>query len=992
MPTTLRRPRSPQLLVTSIGLLALLGAPRSSEAAILSGFSSTGREAIGPGVFHDQGGLRTTGGGQAVHIVEVDLGAGPVTLEAALSNDLAIGLERVSSIARRANREAHRVIAAINGDIWTVSSATGAQAPRGVHVQDGELMVDGSASSPAFALLSDGRAQAGLVAVNTMVTFPDGEVFSVTRINQLRGTNDLVLYTPRFGPSTATNASGTEVVLTGATLPLRTTMTTTATIAEVRPGIGDTPIAPGTLVLSGGGYWEPYLAGLPVGTTVTIQTAITTGWENATQIVSGRETLVRAGAVSIVPYPSTANEQHPRTAVGVTASGDVVLVTVDGRQSDYSTGMTLPDLAQLMLSRGAVDAINLDGGGSTTMAVRLPGDSDVTVVNSPSDGRERAVANALLVVGTAPTGPLALADVRPAEATLFTGGTATFAVRGMDTNFNPVAIDPASVAWTVEGGIGTVDASGRFVASTAGSGAVRATIGGVTDTALVTVLADRTPPAVGAPLARYSPGGLLGATYAPLTVGWSAVDRDSGVAGYELEQRVADGPWQPVRLASPTATSAVVLVRPFLATQFRVRASDRVGNVSAWVAGPLLRPVVYPETVRTASYDAAWRTSFSAGYAGGTAKYASRTGATMRYRFTGTALAWLAMRGPTRGAATVWVDGRYAGTVDLYAPSRSFRRIVFTRAWPEPGYHTFEIRVRGTPGRPTVDVDGILIATAPPVTSSPPPPPSIGTTTATLVGAGDIASCGLTADTATATLVASIPGTVFTAGDNAYESGTPSEFQNCYHPTWGRVKDRTRPSPGNHDYVTAGAAGYFGYFGTAAGQAGQGWYAYDAGTWRVYALNSNCAEIGGCGPGSAQEQWLRADLAANPRQCVAAYWHHPVFSSGAHGGSSEMAAIYAALYEAGAEVVVTGHDHDYERFAPQRPDGTADAARGIRQFVVGTGGASLRAFRTVAPNSEVRNSSTHGVLKLTLGSTGYAWEFVPVAGKTFRDAGSGACH
>jgi hypothetical protein len=156
-------------------------------------------------------------------------------------------------------------------------------------------------------------------------------------------------------------------------------------------------------------------------------------------------------------------------------------------------------------------------------------------------------------------------------------------------------------------------------------------------------------------------------------------------------------------------------------------------------------------------------------------------------------------------------------------------------------------------------------------------------------------------------------------------------------------------------------------------------------------LNSNCAKVG-CGVGSEQEQWLRADLATSPRACVLAYWHHPRFSSGEHGNDEVTAPLWDALYQAGAEVIINGHDHDYERFAPQTPAGTADNARGIRQFVVGTGGASLRSFGTVRANSQVRNSTTHGVIKLTLSPTGYAWQFVPIAGKTFADSGTGTCH
>ncbi|MDQ3870194.1 MAG: metallophosphoesterase, partial [Chloroflexota bacterium] len=262
-----------------------------------------------------------------------------------------------------------------------------------------------------------------------------------------------------------------------------------------------------------------------------------------------------------------------------------------------------------------------------------------------------------------------------------------------------------------------------------------------------------------------------------------------------------------------------------------------------------------------------------------------------------------------------------------------------------------------------------------------------------LVGAGDISTCANDGDEATAKLLDAIPGTVFTAGDTTYESGTDTEFASCYDASWGRHKARTRPSVGNHEYLTAGASGYFSYFGPAAGDPAKGYYAYDLGAWRIYAINSNCSKIGGCGTTSAQYSWLKNDLAANPRTCVAAYWHHPRFSSGQHGNFTSMQPIWQALYDAGAELVVNGHDHDYERFAPQRPDGTQEDAYGIREIVAGTGGKNHYGFAGAAvANSEVRNSDTYGVLKLTLHAASYDWQFVPEAGKTFTDSGSTVCH
>src|SRR3990172_4070962 len=254
------------------------------------------------------------------------------------------------------------------------------------------------------------------------------------------------------------------------------------------------------------------------------------------------------------------------------------------------------------------------------------------------------------------------------------------------------------------------------------------------------------------------------------------------------------------------------------------------------------------------------------------------------------------------------------------------------------------------------------------------------------VGAGDIANCSGNNDESTAKLLDVIAGTVFTLGDNVYPDGTAAQFTDCYGPTWGRHKDRTRPSPGNHDYHTAGASGYFGYFGAAAGDPAKGYYSYNLGAWHIISLNS---EIG-YAAGSAQEQWLRTDLAANNSMCTLAYWHHPRFSSGQHGNSSRSQAFWQALYDFEADVILNGHDHTYERFAPQNPSGQADP-KGIREFVVGTGGAGLYPFPNIQPNSEVRNNTTHGVLKLTLHTTSYDWQFVPIAGQTFTDSGSANC-
>jgi hypothetical protein len=260
------------------------------------------------------------------------------------------------------------------------------------------------------------------------------------------------------------------------------------------------------------------------------------------------------------------------------------------------------------------------------------------------------------------------------------------------------------------------------------------------------------------------------------------------------------------------------------------------------------------------------------------------------------------------------------------------------------------------------------------------------------VGAGDIADCTTTSAATsgaeqTAKLLDGIAGTVFTLGDNVYDAGTAAQFSNCYDPTWGRHKARTRPAPGNHEYDTSGAAPYYSYFGANAGSAGLGYYSYDIGnSWHIVSLNS---EVDASAT-SVQAQWLRDDLANSSAPCTLAYWHKPLFSSGQHGNLPNTQELWRILHQYGADVVLNGHDHDYERFAPQDPYGNPDP-NGIREFVVGTGGAERRSFSVIRPNSEIRDYSTFGVLKLTLHATSYDWQFVPVAGATFTDSGTGTC-
>jgi hypothetical protein len=254
----------------------------------------------------------------------------------------------------------------------------------------------------------------------------------------------------------------------------------------------------------------------------------------------------------------------------------------------------------------------------------------------------------------------------------------------------------------------------------------------------------------------------------------------------------------------------------------------------------------------------------------------------------------------------------------------------------------------------------------------------------------------------TANLISSIgPAAVLPLGDNQYYCGGLAAFQQSYALSWGGFLPITHPSVGNHEYLTsggtdcnagnAGANGYFSYFGSAAGQRGQGYYSYDVGSWHLIALNSSCSSAGGCGTTSPQGRWLANDLATHHNACTLAYWHIPLYSSGGRANANSRP-FWQLLYDNDADLILSAHDHTYERFAPQTPNTTVDNTRGIREFIVGTGGANHTSFVTTAANSEVRNDTTFGVLKVTLRASSYSWQFVPEAGASFTDSGTTSCH
>lgn len=258
-----------------------------------------------------------------------------------------------------------------------------------------------------------------------------------------------------------------------------------------------------------------------------------------------------------------------------------------------------------------------------------------------------------------------------------------------------------------------------------------------------------------------------------------------------------------------------------------------------------------------------------------------------------------------------------------------------------------------------------------------------------LFAGGDISSCGNTFDDETAALAGSESAAIALLGDTVYPHGSIEDFRDCFQPSWGQLKDRIRPAVGNHEYETGNAEAYFSYFGAAAGEPGQGYYSYDLGKWHVIVLNSNCTEVS-CSADSPQMEWLAADLSEHTNLCTIAYYHHPRWSSGLHGSDTKVQGIWETLSDAKVDVVLSAHDHGYERFAPLDRIGEP-ALNGTREFVVGTGGRSLYAFRQIETGSELRLAKYYGLLRLELHRDGYSWKFLSTEGQA-RDQGFDRCH
>ncbi len=687
-------------------------APSATVATASSSALAAATESlVAPGVTWSSGSWATADGAQAVQLVEVDPADPAISLETAFPAAGVDARQTVRKQALRVSRDGHRVVAAINGDIWNTDDASHTRSPIGLQVRHGELLTAAAKARPTLGFGTDEVARLGDVAVTGSVTMPDGTTtLVIDRINKPRRSGDLVLYTRRWGPSTSTLANGAEVVLTGAALPLRVAGTWTGTVAKVVKAGGDVTIPAGALVLSGHGAAATTIRSLAIGSTVTVSTSVTAGWEDVVEAIGGREWLVEDGAVGIRPVSSVTTRVHPRTAVGVRSDGRLLLATVDGRQPGYSVGMTAADLAAMLIAEGAINAIMLDGGGSTTALVRRPGDIEASLVDRPSAGYERAVDNALLVVSSVATGPLASLILRPSSRTMVVGQAASFSAHGVDLAMNGIPIAASAVAWSMTGSGATLSSGGRFQAHEPGSATVTAAAAGLTGASDMAIVADTFPPVAPDPDLRLRRGGTVEAGSVPVTVSWAAAtDIGTGVAGYELRRRFSGGPWTDVALPSLTSRSVRQRLPPGTAVQYQLRATDRSGNVGVWQSAAGLSIRMAAEDASAAHYAGRWRKRSASAYVGGAVRMARAAGAKATLTFSGKQIAWIAVRGPARGSARVAVDGSRVGLVGLRSSTVRFRKAAFVSAWMPSGSHRISVRVSGTAGHPRVDVDGFVI-------------------------------------------------------------------------------------------------------------------------------------------------------------------------------------------------------------------------------------------------------------------------------------------
>jgi hypothetical protein len=647
-----------------VTLVSWSATPRWASASIHTGFTPERAFDVAPGVQHARGSVLVNQGARRdVSVVSVNAQHPGIDLRLSQADDLASKRETVLDQALAYSQEGRRVVASVNGSLFsyvydgTANSGFGI----GFNVSDGELVNAGRLGRPgpsaAFGINELGEPIIGTPDPVITLTLPSADQVPIDRINQKRQPGRAVLYTPKMGATTMTDALGIEYVIDGFDLPLTPAGTYSGTVTEVRQGLGNTPIGPGQVVLSVSASAPAWPVSLQVGDTVTVDVSVAAGWQSVSQAVGGRDLLV-AGGASVVPAPDT-DGSHPRTAVGIRADDSVFLVTAADK--DLAKGMTLTDLAQLMIDMGAVDALNLDGGGSMQMAVREPGDVEASAITPPeAEDAFRPVSNALQVVSTAPTGQLANLVVDPEQATVAINTPISFEAKAQDSALNGVAPPTDMLQWSVSPANGgkasepidqPTPTTATFSLPKAGDYVVTLRADEMAATADVTAAVDLAPPTVTNLVASLPVGGSVSQQGASLLIGWSVQD-DIGVTDVEVQKRINKQTWQPLS-GEPSAIAAQLEVGYGDTMRFRVRASDASGNVSQWVTSAAYRLRLVNDTNRRVATSGTWERIQDTDALRGQYLSTQEQGATATMAFRGLQVAIVGNRGPTLGVADV---------------------------------------------------------------------------------------------------------------------------------------------------------------------------------------------------------------------------------------------------------------------------------------------------------------------------------------------------
>ena len=885
-----------------------------------------------------------------------------------------------------------------------------------------------AAGSATITATSEGKSGSAAVTVTTVpvaavAVTPASPSVQVGQTAQLTATPQDANGNPLSGRTVTWTSSNQAVATVNATGLVTGAAAGAATITATSEGKSGTAAVTVTPVPVASVAVTPASASIQTGGTIQLTatpkdangkplTGRTVAWTSANGAVATVSTsgLVTGVATGTTTITATSEGQSGTSSVAV-SNAPVASVDVSPAAASLQVSQTLQLTATPKDANGGpLSGRAVTWASSNTAAATVGGSGLVTAVGAgaatiTATSEGQSGASSITVTNV----PVASVAVSPATASVAAGLTVQLTATPKDANGNPLS--GRAVAWTSSNAaVATVDASGLVTAVAAGSATITATSEGQSGTAAISVTpAPVASVAVTPPSASVNEGTTVQLTATPKdangnplsgrVVTWASSNTTVATVSASglVTGKVAGSATITATSEGQSGTSAITVVRVPVAavTVTPASASVNEGNAVQLTATPKDANGT-PLTGRTVTW-ASDNTTVATVSATGlvTGKVAGSATITATSEGQGGTAAITVVHVPVASVAVSPAPASVqAGqTVQLTATPKDASGTPLagrTVTWASDNTAVATVSGSGL-------VSGVAAGSATIMATSE---GQSGTSALTvsalgasvvLVGAGDIADCSRTSDDSAAALVERLaPDAVFTAGDNVYTNGTATEYANCYDPTWGRFKAKTHPAPGNHDYNTSGATGYYGYFGALAGDPTKGYYSYDLGAWHIIALNGEISTSAG----SAQEVWLKADLAASTKTCTMAYIHRPRFSAGYHGSNSSMQPLWQDLYDAGAELYIAGHNHDYERFAPQDANGVADPVKGIREFVVGTGGAGSEAWSTTPPiaNEEVWADPAWGVLKLTLRAGGYDWQFVPITGQTFTDSGSGTCH